>query len=34
MTFEEFVVARLGALLRYATALTCDPHQADDISGR
>ncbi|MBW6438672.1 SigE family RNA polymerase sigma factor [Actinoplanes hulinensis] len=33
MTFEEFVVARLGALLRYATALTCDPHQADDIVG-
>jgi RNA polymerase sigma-70 factor (sigma-E family) len=31
MTFEEFVAARLGALLRYATALTCDPHQADDV---
>jgi RNA polymerase sigma-70 factor (sigma-E family) len=33
MTFEEFVGARLGPLLRYATALTCDPHQADDIVG-
>ncbi|MBB2941198.1 RNA polymerase sigma-70 factor (sigma-E family) [Actinoplanes lutulentus] len=31
MTFEEFVAARLGALLRYATALTFDPHHADDI---
>ena len=25
--------ARLHALLRYATVLTCDPHQADDIVG-
>ncbi|WP_328467823.1 SigE family RNA polymerase sigma factor [Actinoplanes sp. NBC_00393] len=33
MTFEEFVTARLGALLRYATALTCDPYLADDIVG-
>ncbi|GAA4941277.1 SigE family RNA polymerase sigma factor [Actinoplanes utahensis] len=33
MTFEEFVGARLHALLRYATVLTCDPHQADDIVG-
>ncbi|MEV4280645.1 SigE family RNA polymerase sigma factor [Actinoplanes xinjiangensis] len=32
-SFEEFVAARLGALLRYATVLTCDPHQADDIVG-
>jgi len=27
------VGARLHALLRYATVLTCDPHQADDIVG-
>ncbi|MEU4154892.1 sigma-70 family RNA polymerase sigma factor [Actinoplanes sp. NPDC026670] len=32
-SFDEFVAARLGALLRYATVLTCDPHQADDIVG-
>ncbi|PRX19968.1 SigE family RNA polymerase sigma factor [Actinoplanes italicus] len=32
-SFEEFAGARLGALLRYATVLTCDPHQADDIVG-
>ena len=25
------VGARLGALLRYATAITCDPHLAEDI---
>ncbi|MEV0608372.1 SigE family RNA polymerase sigma factor [Polymorphospora rubra] len=31
MTFEEFVAARLPALLRYATVLAGDPHQAEDI---
>ncbi|GLZ38425.1 SigE family RNA polymerase sigma factor [Actinokineospora sp. NBRC 105648] len=30
-SFEEFVRDRTGVLLRYATALTCDPHQAQDI---
>ncbi|WP_019814044.1 SigE family RNA polymerase sigma factor [Saccharomonospora saliphila] len=29
--FEEFVARRLDRLLRYATALTCDPHLAQDI---
>jgi RNA polymerase sigma-70 factor (sigma-E family) len=29
--FEEFVSARLEALLRYATALSCDPHLAQDV---
>jgi RNA polymerase sigma-70 factor (sigma-E family) len=29
--FEEFVSARLDALLRYATALSCDPHLAQDV---
>ncbi|MEV6926714.1 SigE family RNA polymerase sigma factor [Dactylosporangium sp. NPDC051485] len=31
MTFEEFVAARLPALLRYATVLAADPHDADDV---
>jgi RNA polymerase sigma-70 factor (sigma-E family) len=31
VSFEEFVAHRLGVLLRYATVLTCDPHQAQDI---
>jgi len=31
MTFNEFVTARLPALLRYATVVTCDPHLAEDI---
>ena len=31
MTFDEFVAFRLGALLRYATVVTCDPHLAEDI---
>ena len=30
-TFDEFVAERLEPLLRYATALTCDPHLAQDI---
>jgi RNA polymerase sigma-70 factor (sigma-E family) len=29
--FEEFLAARLPALLRFATALTGDPHRAEDI---
>jgi DNA-directed RNA polymerase specialized sigma24 family protein len=29
--FEEFVSARLEVLLRYATALSCDPHLAQDV---
>lgn len=29
--FEAFVADRLDRLLRYATALTCDPHLAQDI---
>ncbi|GAB3989640.1 SigE family RNA polymerase sigma factor [Actinoallomurus acanthiterrae] len=29
--FEEFLVARLPRLLRFATALTGDPHRAEDI---
>ena len=29
--FEAFVAARLDRLLRYATALTCDPHLAQDV---
>ncbi len=32
MTFEEFVSARLGALVRYATVLTAEPHLAEDIT--
>lgn len=31
MTFEQFAVAQTAALLRYATALTCDRHLAQDI---
>lgn len=31
VTFEEFVGARLRALLRYATVVTCDPHLAEDV---
>jgi RNA polymerase sigma-70 factor (sigma-E family) len=31
MTFDTFVTYRLAALLRLATALTCDPHLAQDI---
>jgi RNA polymerase sigma-70 factor (sigma-E family) len=29
--FEEFLAARLPALLRFATALTGDPHLAEDV---
>jgi RNA polymerase sigma-70 factor (sigma-E family) len=29
--FEAFVAERLDRLLRYATALTCDPHLAQDV---
>ena len=32
MTFEEFVGLRLGALLRYATVVTWDPHLAEDVT--
>lgn len=32
MTFEEFVDVRLGALIRYATAVTWDPYLAEDIT--
>ncbi len=32
MTFEEFVALRLGALTRYATVVTWDPHLAEDIT--
>jgi RNA polymerase sigma-70 factor (sigma-E family) len=32
VTFDEFVTFRLGALLRYATVVTCDPHLAEDIT--
>ncbi|MFC0527617.1 SigE family RNA polymerase sigma factor [Phytohabitans kaempferiae] len=31
MTFEEYVAARLPALLRQATALAGDPHVAEDV---
>ncbi|GAB2566478.1 RNA polymerase sigma24 factor [Paractinoplanes abujensis] len=31
MTFEDFLSARLAALLRYATVLACDPHLGEDI---
>ncbi|REE97138.1 SigE family RNA polymerase sigma factor [Thermomonospora umbrina] len=31
MTFEEFLAARLPALLRFATALSGDPHRAEDV---
>jgi RNA polymerase sigma-70 factor (sigma-E family) len=29
--FDDFVEQRLDRLLRYATALTCDPHLAQDV---
>jgi RNA polymerase sigma-70 factor (sigma-E family) len=29
--FDQFVTARLPAFLRYATALACDPHLAEDV---
>jgi RNA polymerase sigma-70 factor (sigma-E family) len=32
VTFDEFTAARLGALVRYATVVTCDPHLAEDIT--
>jgi RNA polymerase sigma-70 factor (sigma-E family) len=32
VTFEEFVSARLGALVRYATVVTWDAHLAEDIT--
>lgn len=32
MTFDEYVSARLGSLVRYATVVTCDPHLAEDIT--
>jgi len=32
VTFEEFVALRLGALLRYATVVTWDPHLAEDVT--
>ena len=32
VTFEEFVSARLGALVRYATVVAWDPHLAEDIT--
>jgi RNA polymerase sigma-70 factor (sigma-E family) len=31
VTFDEFVSARLGPLLRYATVLTCDPYLAEEV---
>ena len=31
LTFDEFVRARLGALLRYAIVLTCDPYLAEEV---
>jgi RNA polymerase sigma-70 factor (sigma-E family) len=31
VTFEEYVAARLPALLRYAVMLTGDPHMAEDV---
>lgn len=31
MEFEEFLAARLPALLRFAAALTADAHRAEDI---
>ncbi|SDD22599.1 SigE family RNA polymerase sigma factor [Actinokineospora iranica] len=30
-SFEDFLTERLDSLLRYATTLTCDPYQAQDI---
>jgi RNA polymerase sigma-70 factor (sigma-E family) len=32
LTFEEFVAARLGVLVRYATVVTWDPYLAEDIT--
>jgi RNA polymerase sigma-70 factor (sigma-E family) len=32
VTFEEFVSSWLGALVRYATVVTWDPHLAEDIT--
>jgi len=32
VTFDEFVAYRLGALLRYATVVTCDSFLAEDIT--
>jgi RNA polymerase sigma-70 factor (sigma-E family) len=32
VTFDEFVAFRLGALLRYATVVTCDAYLAEDIT--
>ncbi|WP_436497382.1 SigE family RNA polymerase sigma factor [Actinokineospora sp. HUAS TT18] len=31
LSFDAFAADRLSRLLRYATALTCDPHLAQDI---
>ena len=31
MTFEEYLGYRLGALLRFATLVTCNPHLAEDV---
>jgi RNA polymerase sigma-70 factor (sigma-E family) len=31
VTFEQFIASRLGALVRYATVVTWDPHLAEDI---
>jgi RNA polymerase sigma-70 factor (sigma-E family) len=30
-TFDQFAVDRIDRLLRFATALTCDPHLAQDV---
>lgn len=30
-TFDEFAADRIDRLLRFATALTCDPHLAQDV---
>lgn len=32
MTFDEFISARLTALVRYATVVSCDPHLGEDIA--
>jgi RNA polymerase sigma-70 factor (sigma-E family) len=31
VTFDEFVAARLGVLVRHATVVTWDPHLAEDV---
>ena len=31
MSFGAYIDARLAALLRYATVITCDPHLAEDV---